>query len=386
MLDGYGYVAPKTGKGGAAGKGKTSGGSVNAALGLAMGPIIYNGTLAVYENAGVAQASTLPLNWYDGFDGQSPDPTFASNSPNQPTPNYSGIFYVTGTPFQLQGGVLPNFSAELHGYRSGTAGNNGAVVGYDANPALIVTDMLYDSRVGIHFPGPPSDFSIWANFCQAAVLGFSLLCDKQQPLSSWIEELLLLTTSAGFWSSGRFVILPYSIGQLDNNGAAYYPNLTPVANLTDDDFLSFSSGSSGRRSPNEKDPVLIMRSDVSKLTNWMTIEILERDYRYDSVICPPQFDQGSIDLYGVRTESSIQAHEVCTQVVGEAVVGYLLQRKHRLRNTFKFRVGWRYMLLEPMDIVSLTDTVSGLQQYPVRIIEIEEDEEGGLTMTAEELV
>jgi hypothetical protein len=72
--------------------------------------------------------------------------------------------------------------------------------------------------------------------------------------------------------------------------------------------------------------------------------------------------------------------------VANAIASDMLHRKLYLRNTYKFRVGWRHMLLEPMDVVSLTDSVSGLVQTPVRIIEVQEDAGGALTMTAEDLV
>ncbi len=38
-----------------------------------------------------------------------------------------------------------------------------------------------------------------------------------------------------------------------------------------------------------------------------------------------------------------------------------------------------------MDIVTITDEALGLDQFPVRITRIEEDEQGELTVTAEEL-
>lgn len=382
VLDGYNYIAPKSGKGGAVGKGKTKNGSVDVALGLCQGPVVIGSNNSAWANSGVVAVGTLPLNLYFGYDGQSPDPTFASSSPNTPVVGYSGIAYVTGTPMQLSGSVLPNFSLEVDGFRLGTAGNNTWVI-VDASPALILYDMLYDARIGIHFPGPPADLSAWQNYCQAALFGFSLVCDKQQPLRSWVEELLTLTSSAAVWSSGRLLVVPYYNGQLDNNNAAYYPDLTPVARLTDDDFLPWGTGT--QRSAGEQDPVLVTRADVSQLTNWVSIEIMERDYQYNPVVQPPQFDQASIELYGVRTESSIQGHEICSQAVGEGVVGMILTRKNRLRNTYKFRVGWRHILLEPMDIVALSDPILGLNQFPVRLISVEEDELGALTMTAEEL-
>jgi len=390
VLDGYGFQSKGSGSGkggvGGGGKGKSGGKqySVNVALGFCVGPININPNNSLWVNAGISNTNRVPINWYAGTDGQPPDPVFASSSTNTPVIGYSGLFYGTGTPLQLGNSpVLPNLSAELNGFRTGSAGPS-SVVSPDANPQWILYDMLYDPRIGIGFPGPHADLSVYGNYCQAALFGFSLLCDRQQPLSSWVEELMLLTSSALFWSSGRLMVIPYCTQQWDQNGTVFYPNLTPVVSLTDDDFLPWST--TANRSGGGKDPVLITRSDASQFTNWMSIEIMLRQYWYDPFVPPPQFDQASIELYGPRTSASVQAHEVCSTDVANGVLQEMLLRKHRLRNTFRFRVGWRYMLLEPMDIVALTDSVSGLANYPVRIIEVQEDDLGALTITAEELV
>jgi len=62
-----------------------------------------------------------------------------------------------------------------------------------------------------------------------------------------------------------------------------------------------------------------------------------------------------------------------------------LQRKAYIRNSYKFKLGWRYSLIEPMDIVLLTDTALGLDAAAVRLTAIAEDDNGELTVTAEEI-
>jgi hypothetical protein len=56
-----------------------------------------------------------------------------------------------------------------------------------------------------------------------------------------------------------------------------------------------------------------------------------------------------------------------------------------VRNIYAFTLGWRYGVLDPMDIVTLTDAGLGLSRQAVRIITIDEDEQGTLSMTAEQL-
>ena len=79
--------------------------------------------------------------------------------------------------------------------------------------------------------------------------------------------------------------------------------------------------------------------------------------------------------------------EVCDEIViGPLMAQAILQRELYVRTNFTFKLSWEYCLLDPMDIVTLTDTNLGLSNYPVRIIEIEEDDKGLLAFTCEELV
>lgn len=374
-----------SGKGGitSGGKGKSGGKqyTVDAIFGVCVGPVSFPPGNAVYSNAGVGTIGGTPLNYYQGYDGQAPDPTAASTFPYSPVIGYSGVANFSGTPLQLGNApALPNISVELQGFRT----NQDTGTQYlDANPRWILWDILYDPRIGIGFPGQQGDFSDWGTFCQANLFAMSLIMDRQQPVSSWIEELMQLTISAIFWSSGRLRVVPYFTGDQDANGAAWFPNISPVYNLTDDDFLPWSTG---RRTEGDRDPVIVTRNDVSDIINWMTIEILDRANWYNASVQPPVFDQASIELHGIRTGSSVQAHEVCSQTEGYSIANLMLRRKLYLRNTYQFRLGWRHILLEPMDVVTINDTVSGLTGINVRVTEIQEDDLGALTITAEDLV
>ena len=82
-----------------------------------------------------------------------------------------------------------------------------------------------------------------------------------------------------------------------------------------------------------------------------------------------------------------KAHEICDEfVIGPLIAQTILQRELYVRTKFTFKLSWEYCLLDPMDIVTITDANLGLSNYPVRIIEIEEDDKGLLSFTCEELV
>jgi Putative phage tail protein len=63
-----------------------------------------------------------------------------------------------------------------------------------------------------------------------------------------------------------------------------------------------------------------------------------------------------------------------------------LQRELYVRTKFTFKLSWEYCLIDPMDIVTITDANLGLTDYSVRVIQIEEDDRGLLAFTCEELV
>ena len=62
----------------------------------------------------------------------------------------------------------------------------------------------------------------------------------------------------------------------------------------------------------------------------------------------------------------------------------ILQRGLYIRNTYVFKLSIEFCLLDPMDLVTLSDPALGLDKTVVRIVEIEEDADGALTVTAEE--
>ncbi|MGH6843115.1 MAG: phage tail baseplate protein, partial [Methylocella sp.] len=96
------------------------------------------------------------------------------------------------------------------------------------------------------------------------------------------------------------------------------------------------------------------------------------------------FDQNAIELYGLRRAPDITANEICDPYVGQKSAQLILQRGLYIRNTYNFKLSFEYCLLEPMDLVTVTDTALGLTNVAIRIVSIEEDDAGILSVTAEE--
>ena len=392
LVEFWGFSGKAGGKGGkglggsGGKKGSNQQYSVNVAFGLCQGPVSFKDgaghDLRVWANGGIAAGlGAIGLNGYPGNDGQAPDPVFLSADTNQPVIAYSGLCYVTGTPIQLGSSpALPNLSFEIFGVAAGTAGPD---FPNDARPDHIAADLLTNSRYGAGFPPGNLDsagsLADWGNYCQAARLAMSLLLDRQQPAARWLEELAQLTVSAVVWSGNLLKLVPYGDMPLAANGASWSPNLTWQYALTDSDFLPWQESTEGG-----SDPVLLTRADPAQATNWHSLEYMDAANSYNPQIVAV-FDQGLIDRYGLRSEPQIQAHEF-TNAASAAVSAQLqLQRKAYIRNSYKFKLGWKYALLEPMDIVLISDAALGLSEAAVRITEIAEDDNGELTVTAEEI-
>lgn len=385
---GFNTSSSKGGKGlGSSGgkKGSGSNFSVNVAVAICQGPVNFTGAPngfsnnnRVWSNGTAIGINKTPVNVYDGADGQAADATFVSSDTNTPVVNYSGLCYVTGTPIQLGSSpALPDIQFEITGFQNNV--NSGPSFPGTANPTAIITDMLTNSRYGAGFPSANLDtagtLADCTNYFQASELLMALIMDRQQPAARWIEEICLLTQVAPFWSETLLKFVPYSdLAVSGVNGATWTPNLTPAMQLTDKDFIHVDG----------RDPVEISRTDPAAATNWLSVEYLDSSNSYNPGITPI-WVQGAIDKFGTRTEPSIQGHEFTSGTPANNAAQLIIQRRQNIRQTYKFTVGFKGWRLDLMDIVGITDTNIGLNQVPVRINEIQENENGELEITAEQL-
>lgn len=390
LLEFWGFKgsSAKGGKGGPQGKSggkKSATFSVYVAMAVCQGPVSFTGAShgvggnnRIWANAGINYGiAAVGLNAFVGNDGQAPDSTFAASDPNTPVLGYSGTAYLTGDPLQLgQSPAIPNVSFETTGFEAGTCG---PLFPDDANPSLIIQDFLTNLRYGAGFPSSAIDsttFTAFGNYCQAASLAVSKILSRCEPASRLIEEICQVTVSAPFFSGGVLKIVPYTTSSYPTfNGASYTPDLTPQYSLTDRDFIDWGG---------ESDPVIVTINDHTQITNWFAIEYLDSSNAYNNNIAYT-FDQGEIDAYGLRNEAPSDGH-LFTNLSSATVSAQLqLERKRLIRRTVKFQLGWTFCLLDPMDIVLLTDVSAGLNNTPFRITSIEENDNNELSFLAEEL-
>jgi hypothetical protein len=371
------YKAQKAGgKGGGQVTGYTY--TCDLMLGLCEGPI--NAVGGVWNNNSITYMWNLGLSLFEGSSAQAKWGYLDSAFHDQAL-FYRGLAYVAAEAFYLGSSPnLPALSFDVHGLLVGTgllSGNE-----WDASPALVVQDFLTNAQYGVGFPAASinsatllssSGNASYQTYCQAIGLAISPVLSNQETANSVLTRWLQLTNAAAVWSGGELKVIPYGDSACSGNGASYAPNLAPIYNLTDDDFVHQDG----------KDPVEVVRSDPFTAKNWVSVEFLDRNNWYDSSIIQA-WDQNAIELYGLNVMPTVTAHEFCFWWIAQISAQLILQRSVYIRNAYHFKLSFEHCLLEPMDLVTITDSGLGMNNVTVRITSIEEGDGGVLAVEAEE--
>jgi len=282
---------------------------------------------------------------------------------------YSGTVMAVHPACDLGGSAtLKNHSFEVTGFCSVGGGN------LDAHPADILPHYLSDPLTGAGWDASRiGDLATWRTYCTAAGLWLSPCWTEQAAAKGHVEEILKATNSEAVWSEGKLKVIPYGDTVITGNGTTYTPNVTPLYDLTLDDFLA----------DDDEDPVEVER--VSPVDAWNCVPVKFRDraldYNENTLDDPDPVDT---EVFGPRKSEAVDLPCIKRASIALTISRILAQRSVYCRNKFKFKLGWRFCLLESMDLVTLTVPYLGLTLKPVRIIDIEENEEGTLSVLAEE--
>jgi hypothetical protein len=172
---------------------------------------------------------------------------------------------------------------------------------------------------------------------------------------------------------GTWITITYGAPDPASPPVNFVPDLTPKFNLGIDDFIADKS----------QDPVTASRTAISDAKNWMRLEIFDRGANYDTTLIDVK-DQNAVDLYGPRIDDNKECHAITNQVVAQFVGQTMLQKSLYVRNTYKFKLDGRYIILDPMDWVSLTVPKMGLNQVMCRIVSLQENDDGSIDFVGEE--
>ena len=290
--------------------------------------------------------------------------------------NYPGIGLVYAANFNLDTDTsMPAFSFEVYGNFVNTNYNG-------ANPRDIVFDLLTNPHYGGGFSASKvADLTAFQNYCGAMGLFLSPCYDTQNSLAQMLTDLMQILNSGVYFSEGVLKIVPYGDQNVSGYGYTYTAPTSRLINLGDDDFIVETASD---------DPVKVMRNAIpttantsSDAFNQVSLEYLNLNNEFNSEICTVQ-DQTSIDTFGRIPMDQITAHQITDPTAAYTAASLILQRSVYIRNQYIFQLGWNYAYLEPTDCVTITDPGLGLYLKPVRILIVEEDDKGTLTITAED--
>ncbi|AOA58284.1 phage tail protein [Acinetobacter larvae] len=243
---------------------------------------------------------------------------------------------------------------------------------HDANPADVIKDFITNPQYGAAPNINIEDLSEFRTYCRAANLLISPAFTEQNKAAETIDEIVNAVNCAVVPSPDGLKIKSFGDSAITGNGVTFTPDLAPVYHLTDDDFIG------------EDEPIRVRRSRDTDAYNHTQIEYVNRYNQYNTETVEAK-DQANIEMFGLRTEDPVKQAFFCEPKIARHACQLRLQRLLYVRNEYEFKLGWKYCRLEPMDIVTLTDWDIGLNRFPVRITRVEEDDEGLLTVTAEEL-
>ena len=138
----------------------------------------------------------------------------------------------------------------------------------------------------------------------------------------------------GMISPGQYIFAAADYGQpvritwIGAPSTSYVPNLTPVYELTDLDYVDEKGN---------KDPLQVERVDVYSLPTIQRITVSSRANQYASTPVEAR-DQSQIEIFGPRVGSTISAMEVCDEIViGPLMAQAILQRELYVRTKFTFK-------------------------------------------------
>lgn len=291
-----------------------------------------------------------------------------TNHPAEAVP-YAGLCILYSQSYKLNDNAqLENHSVVVNGKFSGS------LLG-EADFPSVVSDILTSQRYGARFPNVyMGDLTLYTKYCKAVGLRFSPALTTQVPASDVLRKVMQYSNSEVIWSERKLKFIPLGDTAITGNGETYTPNVTPLYDLTDDDFIRGGEGNT----------VSIKRKAQSDTYNHFRVEFLNKDKDFNIEVAEAK-DQANIDLFGLRSAEVLQAHWVTDPDVARLIAQHMLQRSLYVRNEYTFTLPVHYSHLEPVvDFVTLTEPNQGLDHTPVRLTKHQEQSNGDILFTAED--
>jgi hypothetical protein len=298
---------------------------------------------------------------------------------------YGGTTYVASAGLDLgSSNALKNFSFEPLGLLSG-----GIVT--DVNPADVVNVFLTNAVYGAGWDTARVDAvngldgtaaSGFQRYCAQSGLLLSPAFTEQKAALEHLSWVLEASNAEPLWANGKLSIIPMAEAQI----GTFVPVTSPQYDLTPDHFLGEDGGA-----------VEVENQSSADVLNIFPVEYLERNPTADPVTGAPadpaapynvctveEPEAADSSLNGEKRAPAASLHCITTGAVAQAISRIKAQRSvYYESKTYRFSLGARFSMLEPTDLITLTDSNMGLDHVTVRIRTIEEDENGDLHVEAE---
>lgn len=237
----------------------------------------------------------------------------------------------------------------------------------------IVPDMLTNVDYGLDFvAGEVGSTSQYAAYQRAQGLTFSPLLNRQEKATAIIDRWAQVS-NAWIYSSGTQVqFVPLGDSAITANGVTYTPDVDVAYDLGVNDFIA-----------DQGQPLITVdQKDPADLYNVTIVQITDRTMGY--ITNPLEYkNQTLINRYGRRDSASVTASEIKNPAVGNIVKQLIGKRNAYIDRQYGFKLSHRFIRLLPGSIVTLTEPNLGLTKFPVRVREIDEDDDDTLNIVAE---
>lgn len=248
--------------------------------------------------------------------------------------------------------------------------------GADVNMADFLPDFLTGSLGGMGMPSSYiPDLTFFREYQAAQGLFFSPNITNQEKANDIINRWAQLANSWIYDSGTGLVVVPLGDTALTANGYTYTPDITPVWNIgvNPNDFVS---------NPGDP-PVEVDIMDEADVKNRVVVTITDRTMGY--VSNPKIYKTGSlIRRYGRNDGNQVQADEIKCPAVGDTIAQLIGRRAANILKTYKWKSNWTFKRGLPGIIVTLTDPSQNMFLEPVRVTDVDEEDDGTLSWQGEQ--
>ena len=286
-------------------------------VGICEGPI--DSISRVWVNNTIDQT---PTQYYKGELNQEAWPYLVTAHPEYAV-SYPGICYYCRANYDLGGSPqIPALSFEVHGKHIEDPENG-------ANPADIIYDLITNNVYGAGLD-IEVDREDYATYCREEGIHLSPVMSQQTGLNTLISQWLLITNSDAVASGDKLVLKPLCDTPVGN----WTPDLT-FTTIQEDDLLD--------------DPEIERVCDTA---DRVTVTYLERENNYNQETVEAWLQSKVATDGQTANTASHSLEEVTSKHVARKVAQLLLQQNAYPTNKLRITVPWRYVYLEPLDLIS----------------------------------